>query len=237
MYQRRARCGRRPQSGGMAQFTSGATILASMLVSDSRYKRRQCNQHTPPHPQTVSPQGAMLWNFTAGSAFYEASPTLSASGMLYIGNNDQYMYALSAATGALVWKYRTQWSYIRSTPVLSLDGSSLFFGSGNGNLYKLLAATGVVQVRLPRLGSACLRTRTCRASPASCAVVNVHGWRRRAGLPGAICRWGHGIRRLRWLQHDRLQHLLWVDHVAVRRRRHHSLRPRYRGGASASWGS
>jgi len=88
----------------------------------------------------------MLWNFTAESAFYEASPTLSAGGMLYIGNNDQHMYALNAATGALVWKYRTQWSYIRSTPVLSLDGSSLFFGSGNGYLYKLLAATGGLQV-------------------------------------------------------------------------------------------
>lgn len=36
----------------------------------------------------VSWSGAVVWTYSAGSAFYECSPALSASGALFVGNND-----------------------------------------------------------------------------------------------------------------------------------------------------
>lgn len=62
---------------------------------------------------------------------------------LHCAADPRAVYALSAATGALAWKYATG-AYLRSTPALSFDGASLFFGSGNGYLYALRVGNGTL---------------------------------------------------------------------------------------------
>jgi outer membrane protein assembly factor BamB len=97
------------------------------------------------------PNGVVRWARGAddsfwGNAFYENSPALSATGVLFIANNNFYMYALNAATGSLIWRRATGFS-VRSTPVISLDGTTLYFGSLDGYLWALWTATGTLRWR------------------------------------------------------------------------------------------
>lgn len=71
-------------------------------------------------------------------AFSYAAPTIK-DGVLYVGNLDGYLYALSTADGAMKWRYKTEGG-ITST-VLFEDGT-LYFGSKDDHVYALDAATG-----------------------------------------------------------------------------------------------
>ena len=51
------------------------------------------------------------------------------------------MYALSAASGNVIWKYRTL-GKILSSAALSQDEEIVYFGSNDGNVYALAAADG-----------------------------------------------------------------------------------------------
>ena len=37
----------------------------------------------------------------------EASPTIGKDGVVYIGSDDSYFYAINASTGLLKWRYKT----------------------------------------------------------------------------------------------------------------------------------
>jgi len=91
----------------------------------------------------LSSVGALLWNFTAltsKSAPHHFTivhlPCLRV-GYLYIGNDNRYMYALNSTTGVQLWRFLTG-NRLRSTPVISLDGGTLYFGSFDGYLYDLV---------------------------------------------------------------------------------------------------
>lgn len=47
----------------------------------------------------------LLWKFETGSGIY-SSPAV-VNGVVYIGSTDQYFYALNAADGKQIWRYRT----------------------------------------------------------------------------------------------------------------------------------
>lgn len=105
--------------------------------------------------------GTLKWKFeTKGRVV--SSPAV-ANGIVYFGSYDSQFYAVDAATGALKWKFVTggerrfaakhlhgsepaadvmpdPWDCYLSSPVVS--GGKVIFGSGDGNVYALDAATG-----------------------------------------------------------------------------------------------
>ena len=60
-----------------------------------------------------------------------SSPAI-ANGVVYIGSNDNNLYALNANTGAKLWSYTTG-NWVVSSPVVS--NGVLYVGSADGNVY------------------------------------------------------------------------------------------------------
>jgi outer membrane protein assembly factor BamB len=105
--------------------------------------------------------GALKWKFeTAGRI--TSSPAVSG-GLVYFGSFDSNFYAVDTATGKLKWKFKTAgerrfaathlhgaepaaetmpdpFDFYLSSPVVS--NSTVYFGSGDTNIYALDAATG-----------------------------------------------------------------------------------------------
>lgn len=107
--------------------------------------------------------GTLKWKFeTKGRVV--SSPAV-AGGIVYFGSYDSTFYAVDAATGALKWKFATggerrfaarhlhgsepaaemmpdPWDCYLSSPVVS--NGKVIFGSGDGNIYALDAASGAL---------------------------------------------------------------------------------------------
>ena len=108
--------------------------------------------------------GALKWKFaTEGPVVSSAA---IAGGIVYFGSYDGKFYALDAATGQLKWKFETggerryagrhlhglvpagetmpdPWDYFLSSP--SVWNGGVYFGSGDGNVYALDAASGALK--------------------------------------------------------------------------------------------
>ena len=69
-----------------------------------------------------------------------SSPAV-ANGVVYIGSDDDNVYALNASTGALLWQYTTGNS-VSSSPAVA-DGV-VYVGSNDDNMYALNASTGAL---------------------------------------------------------------------------------------------
>jgi len=108
-----------------------------------------------------SETGRQIWKRTTGGPV-PCTPAV-ANGTVYAGSYDGKFYALDAATGAIKWKFATegerrfeakgihglqpknqtiadQYDVFLSSPVMAQG--AVYFGSGDGNLYALDAATG-----------------------------------------------------------------------------------------------
>jgi len=82
--------------------------------------------------------GSYIWD-----EIFESSPAV-VSGVVYFGTDapDNSLYALDAATGALVWKYTTG-SNVFSSPAVA--NGVVYVGSDDFNLYALDAGTGALR--------------------------------------------------------------------------------------------
>ena len=82
------------------------------------------------------------WSYTTGNKVF-SSPAV-AGGVVYVGSYDCNLYALSAATGALVWKFTTGNAAVcyavYSSPAVA--GGVVYVASSDGTVYALNAATG-----------------------------------------------------------------------------------------------
>jgi glucose dehydrogenase len=78
------------------------------------------------------------WKFQTGDAIV-SSPSV-AGGRVYIGSNDNFLYALDAATGKLLWKFDCRGNVASSPAVV---GGLVYVSSLDGNLYAVDAANGV----------------------------------------------------------------------------------------------
>ena len=61
----------------------------------------------------------------------DSSPAV-ANGVVYVGSEDNNVYALNASTGALLWKYATG-SVVTSSPAVA--NGVVYVGSDDNNLY------------------------------------------------------------------------------------------------------
>jgi len=105
--------------------------------------------------------GAQKWKFTTESSVV-SSPAVNGNSV-YFGSYDGLFYAVDAATGKLQWKFETAgekryagkhlhqlqlkgeimpdpWDFFLSSP--AVWNGAVYFGSGDGNIYALDAASG-----------------------------------------------------------------------------------------------
>lgn len=82
--------------------------------------------------------GKMLWLFHTNGPL--DSPAV-ANGIVYVGSQDGYVYALNAATGAQIWKHDTG-KIVESSPAVA--AGHVYIGTEAGTLYSLSASTGAV---------------------------------------------------------------------------------------------
>jgi len=88
----------------------------------------------PGHPTT----NRTIWIYRTGDAV-SSSPAV-VDGIVYVGSEDNKVYALNATTGAKIWNYTTG-DEVSSSPAV-VDGV-VYVGSGDKNVYALNATTGV----------------------------------------------------------------------------------------------
>ena len=88
----------------------------------------------PPSTQTAR---NMLWSHPTGG-FVVNAPTVVA-GVVYVGSDDNHVYALSASTGTELWRFETG-DVVRSSP--TVVGGVVYIGSNDNRVYALDAETG-----------------------------------------------------------------------------------------------
>ena len=124
--------------------TTEATLLKRLLVlatlvfcspvfaQDAMFRGNP--QHTGVYSgAAVSKFTKIKWQFhTKGQVF--SSPAV-ASGYLYVGSSDHFLYAIEAATGSLKWKFKTD-GRITSSPAVS--AGVIYIASTDGNIYALM---------------------------------------------------------------------------------------------------
>jgi outer membrane protein assembly factor BamB len=83
---------------------------------------------------------SFLWRFATGGAV-DSSPSVAASGAVYVGSDDGKLYAVNGSTGALLWSTPAALGPIRSSPALASNGK-VYVGSLDTKLAAFDAATG-----------------------------------------------------------------------------------------------
>ena len=63
-----------------------------------------------------------------------SSPAI-ASGIVYFGSADGYIYAVDVETGKRRWRYKTHGGWMRSSPAVA--NGMIYFGSDDSYLYAL----------------------------------------------------------------------------------------------------
>ena len=106
-------------------------VNATMFRNDSR--------HTGVYNDVGTPTNALNWSFQPNTnasldASFWASPTV-VNGVVYIGGNDQIMYAINAFTGASIWNSTISNGDIDSSAAVS--NGRVIFGSYDSNVYAL----------------------------------------------------------------------------------------------------
>lgn len=112
-------------------------------------------EHLGPTPLATStataPGGAGGGSNGIGSG---ASPTIGTDGTIFIGANNSNMYAV-APDGTMKWLFEAQRELagIWTTPALSVDGRTIYFGGNAGGIYALNTADGSKRWQVPIYGS------------------------------------------------------------------------------------
>ena len=100
----------------------GLLCLSMFLVFAPKVKAQQSTvdwwptfrhdlTHTGYSTSTAPLTNQLLWNYTTGNSIDYSSPAV-INGVVYVGSDDHYVYALNAATGAYIWSYKTGGSVI-----------------------------------------------------------------------------------------------------------------------------
>jgi len=95
-------------------------------------------QHSGIYDAPGVPQYSRVkWKFHT-KAGVMSSPAV-VNGVLYVGSNDHYLYAIDAESGSEKWKFKTG-SRVSSSPAVA--NGLVYFASFDGNFYAVDAATG-----------------------------------------------------------------------------------------------
>jgi len=119
-------------------YVTGNGIYSSMAIgSDGTIYFGSCDDKV----YAVSSSGSLKWSYTTGGTVY-SSPALSGDGKtLYVGSNDDNVYALKTSDGSLSWAVTTGGA-VKSSPAVGSDGM-IYVGSGDDKLYGITPNGGV----------------------------------------------------------------------------------------------
>jgi outer membrane protein assembly factor BamB len=98
----------------VAQIPCGPTPVPSpsLVVNWPQFHFDAAHSGCNPYESILSPDTVgnlvLKWQYTTGGAV--ESPPAVANGVVYVGSDDDYLYALNASTGALIWKYYAHYS-------------------------------------------------------------------------------------------------------------------------------
>jgi eukaryotic-like serine/threonine-protein kinase len=84
--------------------------------------------------------GTKKWSFSIDGGNESVSSPTESEGVIYVGSNSSYAYAINATDGKLKWKFKTTGN-IDSSPFV--DGNFVYFYSKDSYLYALDKNTGV----------------------------------------------------------------------------------------------
>ncbi|HVN64786.1 MAG TPA: PQQ-binding-like beta-propeller repeat protein, partial [Candidatus Binataceae bacterium] len=90
----------------------------------------------------LNPDGSQKWTFFAFGSILSA-PAIGPDGTIYFGSADQLLYAITdegQGSASEDWVYSTN-GPIDSSPALSADGSTVYVGSTDMNLYAVWTGT------------------------------------------------------------------------------------------------
>ena len=76
--------------------------------------------------------GSLIWEFSDPSGSVRSSPTV-VDGVLYVGSNDNSVYAVDVSDGSLIWEFSDPSRSVFSSPTV-VDGV-LYVGSDDNSLY------------------------------------------------------------------------------------------------------
>jgi|GEM_PF-790496 len=97
--------------------------------------------------RVTSATGTKQWSkkLPQGS-FWLSRPVIDDAGIVYIGALDNRMHAYAASNGASAWEVITR-NWVVSTPLV--EGTNVYFGSNDGNVYAVDKGSGVVLWKAP----------------------------------------------------------------------------------------
>ncbi|MBN1232125.1 MAG: PQQ-binding-like beta-propeller repeat protein [Candidatus Coatesbacteria bacterium] len=89
-----------------------------------------------------SAPGDLIWRYQTGSGVH-SSPCV-ANGVVYVGSDDSYLYAINSSAGTLKWRYKTG-DRVYSSPCVS-EGV-VYVGSEDDYLYAINCSDGSLKWR------------------------------------------------------------------------------------------
>jgi outer membrane protein assembly factor BamB len=119
---------------------SDTSPVITITVMSQGWMFRANPQHTGIYDDGGKrPNNVLKWDFTSGGGVY-SSPAV-ADGVVYVGSNDNKVYALNAVTGAKIWDFNTGgWNGVSSSPAVA--NGIVYVGSYDNKVYALNAVTG-----------------------------------------------------------------------------------------------
>ena len=88
-------------------------------------KTKEAPEKSKPKPPPIKP-GTVLWEFETGR-FVSSSPAIGSDGTVYVGSDDNKLYALSGKRGVKLWEFKTRVE-VDSSPAIGSDGT-VYVGS------------------------------------------------------------------------------------------------------------
>ena len=121
----------------LINYTSPIPTSESTSITEWRMFGRTLNKNRY-YPASVNMEDIrFLWNYTTGDYVF-SSPAV-VNGVLYIGSNDDNVYALNATNGSKIWNYTTGGD-VDSSPAVAVG--VVYVGSEDGNIYALNVSNG-----------------------------------------------------------------------------------------------
>ena len=75
-----------------------------------------------------------IWEFETGGSL-NSSPAIGSDGTVYIGSDDNKLYAINGKTGVKLWDFETR-GKVHSSPAIGSDGT-VYIGSVDKKLYAI----------------------------------------------------------------------------------------------------
>ena len=87
-----------------------------------------------PNQDSIAKVRTPIWEFGTGDQVL-SSPAIGSDGTVYVGSNDNKLYAINGKTGAKLWEFVTG-GWVSSSPAIGSDGT-VYVGSNDKKLYAI----------------------------------------------------------------------------------------------------